>query len=612
MAVLFQFLHVVSIVSFLLSLLLAVSSRRQLLAAAKGLAGSLWQRAQSSLWGTPAGFVPKIFQQQRLKVMQEMHIECFRNLAKWFLAFHAVYGLVIAIHKESLRGLNFHILFLNFMPVQCICFASAFFPVLVSVKTISVAQTLFYVFLIVLTWTAHLVFSCETPCAEVPFFTLTAVARAWVSLMMAGSGALQTILLDLAWTVSFMSAGIGSQRHYSMLWWSRSTTAFLFVAATASWRKIHVSLLASDLLQAKAASRLDLSMKTLLAKVCDATVELDGDGIVVGPSPKLAALLMRGASAAEACKGRAFLDYVLEADKGRVEQHFQAAAEELRAMHGVAGLAARELQTRLVDAGALLVRVHLFHVCFLGIDEGPRHMVGIVEVSDDYQQQFQQHEQQLFPLESFGDASSRIAPALHQCRQVPPVDDDMRPLSASSDSQNDRVSCGNETASEAGSSSSLTSASDEPCMTSCWVLPGSQDWTIVHTTLRFTLAWRTEVPKVLRQLTRNKYEKFAARALEVTSDKDFMGLAVELRNMRLHPLRSKSQQLQVQALLRFWKSRAAEDVEELPEDRRQLLAPGEQVVRVDMENYRWTHSTSSRYPSVHLLRESPNTVVVHL
>jgi len=266
----------------------------------------------------------------------------------------------------------------------------------------------------------------------------------------------------------------------------------------------------------------------------------------------------------------------------------------------------------------LLVPVQLFHVCFLGIDDCPRHMIGIVEVNDDHQH-VQKQEQRLLPVEQSACAAPSIVAPASPLGQASPADDAIRPPSVNSDFHHHCVAefgtkthletgaaSGTETRSETGSCNFM-STDEQCCATSCWVLPRSQNWTITHASLQFTLAWGGDVPSALRRLTSKKFEKLAARALEVTSDEDFAALAVELHNMRLHPLHMKTQQLQMETSLRFWKSQSAEDVEELPDDTRQRLAPGDKVVRVDMANFRWTRSAPRRSPSIFFLQKTPET-----
>jgi len=609
----------------ILTLLLAACRWRSVFSSLKVMAASLWCYPEIDAREARVGFDPEAFRQQQQEVLDAWHVEAFKTYAKWFLAISIPQSAVLLATRHNFFALEMEwwkwmsVLLLYLTPVQFFCLAVTIAPSLVSARTIKLAYIGLYAVLMAIslgniaemrTWGVMYTFNC--------------LVRVLTALAMASGSLKTTARLEVVWALNLTLSTAQSDAEGLLPWLLAlcqrlvlllSSAPLWMVVAAAAWRSFYEHQRASDFLAAKASARLTFSMSSLLSKTCDATVELKSDATIAVPSPELAALLLIRTSSSRpsdvgtcaACTGRHFLDFVLDADKSVVGHQLQAAAEELRATPGVVGLAVKELQTRLVDACSGPVSVQLFHICFLGFDDQPRHMLGIVEEREDqFQQQRQQEQHHPQQLQMQQTLATETAP--QQLGDVSLVDAVKEQVALDiSDSDDGSTSSGSESAAIAANSScnsAVTDADDTPAEASCWILPASTEWSIVHATLLFSVSWGTTRPTAFRPLADRKTAKFVKKSLQALESADDTILGVEIQDARLQPAHLRTQRLNMDAVLRIWRPQPIEEVEALPMHLRLRFEPRTLVACIEVVERRWTYAAPIRPPRTFLMSSS--------
>lgn len=121
-------------------------------------------------------------------------------------------------------------------------------------------------------------------------------------------------------------------------------------------------------------------LRSLLARWCDATVELGGDLRLREHSDSFAALLRRRSL----LRGAHFGDFVLRSDKGRFEQILEAHEETPEGCENASP--AQVVRLSLVDGDGRPVPVQLVHTCIRDSFNGDAHFLGICEDDVEFHQ----------------------------------------------------------------------------------------------------------------------------------------------------------------------------------------------------------------------------------
>merc|ERR1712129_375751 len=81
-----------------------------------------------------------------------------------------------------------------------------------------------------------------------------------------------------------------------------------------------------------------------------------------------------------------FVQLVEESERKPLADHLISVNKELLLKQGDKSLPTAQLKLNLLDAAHASVLVDVYHVCFLGMDDRPRHLLGIVEQNEDQRQ----------------------------------------------------------------------------------------------------------------------------------------------------------------------------------------------------------------------------------
>jgi len=264
------------------------------------------------------------------------------------------------------------------------------------------------------------------------------------------SGFFTVVVLELAWCFALWEA--------NNYFYFQGDTCFI-VAAVTIWRLLTRSKTVREFLTAKDSAQMQLSIGTLLNRVCDATVELNHEGTATSPAPQLAALLLRsGRFAEEQISTCPFVELVKESERKQFADHLISKNEELLLKQGDKSLPTAQLRVNLLDAAHASVLVDVYHVCFLGIDDRPRHLLGILEHNED-QRELSSRQKNNFTAETLVEET---------------------------------VDSGNESSNDSSSDGDITPVMPlEALNVSCWILPDSSDYTIRKATVLFNLLWGT-------------------------------------------------------------------------------------------------------------------------
>jgi len=291
------------------------------------------------------------------------------------------------------------------------------------------------------------------------------------------------------------------------------------VAALTVWRLYVRSAAVRQFLTAKGSTQMQLSIGTLLNRVCDATVELNHEGIITSPAPQLAALLLKSGRLAEQnIITSPFVDLVEASEQKRYADHLISMNEQLLRQEVDKGLPAAQLKLHLLDASHARVLVDVYHVCFLGIDDQPRHLLGIVEQIDDHRELSGRHDR--YGVETQGHVET-----LDSSDEV---------------SSSDNSSAGN-----------VTSVPSESLKLSCWIRPESSDLTITKATVPFNMLWGTLSITCLRPQIYKKHRSKLSSALKRLLHNTYPGVAI--RGIIFEPLAFRQQKIGISASLRIWR-----------------------------------------------------------
>jgi len=181
-------------------------------------------------------------------------------------------------------------------------------------------------------------------------------------------------------------------------------------------------------------------------------------------------------------------------------------------------LPAAQLKLHLLDASHARVLVDAYHVCFLGIDDQPRHLLGIVEQIDDHRELSGRHDR--YGVETQGHVET-----LDSSDEV---------------SSSDNSSAGN-----------VTSVPSESLKLSCWIRPESSDLTITKATVPFNMLWGTLSITCLRPQIYKKHRSKLSSALKRLLQNTYPGVAI--RGIIFEPLAFRQQKIGISASLRIWR-----------------------------------------------------------
>jgi len=306
------------------------------------------------------------------------------------------------------------------------------------------------------------------------------------------------------------------------LWGTRSYYLFrgdtcLMVAAITIWRLRGRSAAVKELLTAKNSALMRLSIGTLLKRVCDATVELNHEGVVSSPAPQLAALLLRsGRLAEQRISTGSFVDLVEESERKQFTDHLISANKELLLKQGDKSLPTAQMKLNLLDAGHASVAVDLYHVCFAGIDDQPRHLLGIVEHTED----------------------QRELPG-HRDKFVARKREEI-------------VDSGSECSSDGSSKGDITSLMpSEPLKLSWWIVPDSSEFTVRKATVLADMLWGPTLSITsLRSQIWKKHRCHMKIAVRIICQETIPGVDVE--GIIFEPLAFQQQKIGFSAHLRLW------------------------------------------------------------
>ena len=129
---------------------------------------------------------------------------------------------------------------------------------------------------------------------------------------------------------------------------------------------------ASATVLARSAAMERKALSSLLAATCDAVVHLDADMSVVGPNPKLAAILLRPEAAID---GIDFKSLFPDDEAATLEQNLEQTTESARA-----GVCARMFRTSLRDADGNTIPIHAYDTIITDLHGSESHLIGISEI----------------------------------------------------------------------------------------------------------------------------------------------------------------------------------------------------------------------------------------
>merc|ERR1712129_484999 len=197
--------------------------------------------------------------------------------------------------------------------------------------------------------------------------------------------------------------------------------------------------------------------------------------------------------------------------------HLISMNKELLLKQGDKSLPTTQLKLNLLDAAHASVLVDVYHVCFLGMDDRPRHLLGIVEQNEDQRQ-----------------LSGRHAPETMLETMLESVDS------------------GNECSSNSSSDGDTTSVMpSEPLKVSCWIVPDSSDLTIRKATVLFNMLWGTSSIACLRPQICKKHRDKMRVAIRMLRADNLPG--VDIKGIIFEPLAFRQQQkIGFSAYVRFW------------------------------------------------------------
>merc|ERR1712008_408943 len=238
------------------------------------------------------------------------------------------------------------------------------------------------------------------------------------------------------------------------------------------------------------------------------------EGIVTTPAPQLAALLLRsGRLAEQRISTTPFVELVEEIERKPFADLLISMNKELLLKQGDKSLPTTQLKLILLDAAHASVSVDVYHVCYLGMDDRPRHLLGIVEQNEDQRQLF----------------VGRHAP----------------------ETMLETVDSGNECSSNSSSDGDTTSVlPSEPLKVSCWIVPDSSDLTIRKATVLFNMLWGTSSITCLWPQIRKKHRDKMKGAVRILHAENLPGVAI--KGIIFEPLAFRQQKIGFSAYLRFW------------------------------------------------------------
>jgi len=259
-----------------------------------------------------------------------------------------------------------------------------------------------------------------------------------------------------------------------------------------------------------------LSIGTLLNRVCDATVELNHEGSVTSPAPQLAALLLRSGQLAEQkISTGPFVELVEESERKPFADHLVSVNTELLLKQGDTSLPTAQLKLNLLDAAHAHVLVDVYHVCFLGIDDQPRHLLGIVERNEDQRGLSGHHDRFV-------------------CETVVEI-----------------VDSGHESGSDSSSGGNITPVMpSEPLTVSCWILPDSSVLAIKKATVLFNLLWGTSSITCLWPQIWKKHRGKMKKTLRILRAEQVPGVVI--KGIIFEPLAFRQQKIGFSVNLRLW------------------------------------------------------------
>mmetsp|Transcript_90813 Transcript_90813/g.174832 ORF Transcript_90813/g.174832 Transcript_90813/m.174832 type:complete len:383 (+) Transcript_90813:649-1797(+) len=321
------------------------------------------------------------------------------------------------------------------------------------------------------------------------------------------------------------------------------------VLLIAYWRLTIRCTIVRQIVVAKTASQMHLSMSTLLNKMCDATVELNDDGCFATPAPQLAVLLLHhGRLAEQQVSAGTFVQRLREDEQERFRIHLRSANEELllkQAEESPMGcLPTAHLNLHLWDATRTSVSVDVYHVCYLAIDNRPRHMLGILESN---------HDKQVLsgPSGHHNNESERIEYTVEKSMSA--VDSD------------------SEGSSSASSDGLTLTTPTESLQLSCWILPASSDWTICKATVLFNLLWGPASVASLKPQIAKKQRRHLQNIISVLSSANRQeACGMEIRKFMFEPKAFQNQKLGFSATVRIWPA-----------------SPFDESVKIDIVDHIW-------------------------
>merc|ERR1712008_108119 len=258
------------------------------------------------------------------------------------------------------------------------------------------------------------------------------------------------------------------------------------------------------------------------------------EGIVTTPAPQLAALLLRsGRLAEQRISTTPFVDLVEEIERKPFADLLISMNKELLLKQGDKSLPTTQLKLNLLDASHASVSVDVYHVCFLGLDDQPRHLLGIVEQNEDQRQLSGRHDS--FMVET----------------QVEGLDSSNEECSSTSSSDGDTPSV----------------MPLEPLKVSCWIVPESSDLTIRKATVLFNMLWGTSSIACLRPQICKKHKDKIRVAIRMLRVDHLPGVAV--KGIIFEPLAFRQQKIGFSAYVRFWP------------------ASPDELVRIDFLEHEW-------------------------
>jgi hypothetical protein len=210
------------------------------------------------------------------------------------------------------------------------------------------------------------------------------------------------------------------------------------------------------------------------------------------------------------------VELVEEIERKPFADHLISMNKELLLKQGDKSLPTTQLKLNLMDASSVSVSVDVYHVCFLGMDDQPRHLLGIVEQNEDQRQLSGSHDR--FVVET----------------QVETLDSSNEECSSNSSSDGDTPSV----------------MPSEPLKVSCWIVPESSDLTIRKATVLFNMLWGTSsIACLWPQICKRHRDKIRV-AIRMLQMDNLPGVAI--KGIIFEPLAFRQQKIGFSVYVRLW------------------------------------------------------------